>query len=244
MPPKANSTSRMRSKAVYHKIRERICLLQYPPGLRLSEEKLAEEFDVSRSPIRRVLARLESERLVDRKHGAGTFVTTLDHDALEEVIAFRMRLAEMIGELNPLVPGPTEVAVLRECKRRLEGILDYPDIHTFASINMDYFLTITSLIGNKALREVSERLFFETARMWIDGFPALDWREMTTKVMREIDEVAQAMEIGDMRAVGLISRNYISMNLMMLLREGRERTPARQSKAGDGIQMQPKAGTK
>lgn len=220
MPRKAKSTSRIRSQAIYRTIRERICLLQYPPGQRLSEDELANEFGVSRSPIRRVLARLDAEKLVDRQHGAGTFVTVLDHDTLEEVIAFRMRLAEMIGELSPLQPGPANLAVLRECRQRLEEILDHPNVHAFAKINMDYFLTITSLIGNKALREVSERLFFETARMWIDGLPVLDWREMITKFMREIDEIAQAMEVGDMRAVGLISRNYISMNLMMLLRGG------------------------
>jgi len=228
MPHKAKSTSRMRSEAIYRTIRERICLLQSPPGQRLSEDELAGEFGVSRSPIRRVLARLDSERLVDRQHGAGTFVTALDHNALEEVIAFRMRLAEMIGELNPLVPGPDNLEVLRECRRRLEEIVDKPDVQAFARINMDYFLTITSLIGNTALRDVSERLFFETARVWIGGLLVLDWREMTAKFMREIDEITQAMEVGDMRAVGLISRNYISMNLMMLLRGGQM-----QSQPGD-----------
>lgn len=218
MQIKARPSSKARSEAIYLTLRERICLLQYPPGSRLSEDNLAKEFGVSRSPIRRVLARLDSENLVDRRHGAGTFVTTLDHDTLEEVIAFRMRLAEMIGELNPLDPSPKEIAVLQNCRQRLEDILDCPDVHAFARINMEYFLSTTSLIGNTSLREVSERLFFETARMWIDGLPALDWKEIVTKFMREIDEVIQAMEAGDMRAVGLISRNYISMNLMMLLR--------------------------
>jgi DNA-binding GntR family transcriptional regulator len=236
MPTKPKSTSKARSEVIYREIRERICLLQYPPGLRLSEDALAREFEVSRSPIRRVLARLDSEKLVDRQHGAGTFVTALDPDALEEVIAFRMRLAEMIGDLSPLTPGPAEVAAMHDCRQRLEKIRAAPDLRSFARINMDYFLTITALIGNKALREVSERLFFETSRMWIDGLPDLDWTEMTAKFMREIDEIAQAMEMGDMRAVGLISRNYISMNLTILLHSGRRSEQGRDPQIGLGKQ--------
>jgi DNA-binding GntR family transcriptional regulator len=227
MQTRTKSSSSTRSQAIYLTLRERICLLQYPPGSRLSEEELASEFGVSRSPISRVLARLDAENLVDRRHGAGTFVTTLDHDTLEEVIAFRMRLAEMIGELNPLRPDRRELELLRNCRRRLEDIRDHPDIYAFARINMEYFLTTTSLIGNKSLRDVSERLFFETSRMWIYGLPVLDWKEMIAKFMREIDEVAQAMEMGDMRAVGLISRNYISMNMTLLLRgDGPATAPA------------------
>ncbi len=219
----AKSASQRRSEGMCQALRERICLLHYPPGHRLSEEQLAREFKVSRTPVRHALAQLEIEKLIDRRHGAGTFVTRLDLDALEQVIRFRMRLAELIGDLDPLPPGAEHVEALRACGRRLQAIVDEPDLHAFARINLDYFLTVTSLIGNPSLRDVSERLFYQTARMWIVGLPELDWRAMVAKVIREIDEVKHAMELGDMHAVGLICRNYISMNLMLLLREERSR---------------------
>src|SRR3546814_3282527 len=82
-------------------IRERICLLTYPPGTRLSEAALAAEFGVSRTPIRRVLAHLEAGGLVESRHGVGTVVTTIDLPRLREIYALRMRLAELIGELAP-----------------------------------------------------------------------------------------------------------------------------------------------
>ena len=47
-----------RFERVYNVIRNRICLLEYEPGARLGEEELAREFGVSRTPIRRVLSRL------------------------------------------------------------------------------------------------------------------------------------------------------------------------------------------
>ncbi len=59
-------------------IRQRICLLDFPPGAQLSETALAEEFGTSRTPVRRVLARLEEEGLVQSVHGVGTLVTDAD----------------------------------------------------------------------------------------------------------------------------------------------------------------------
>src|SRR3546814_2838391 len=65
-PAQRPSPAQERFARIYHALRDRICLLEYPPGLRLSEEEIAQEFDVSRTPVRRVLARLESEGLVER----------------------------------------------------------------------------------------------------------------------------------------------------------------------------------
>src|SRR3546814_6094678 len=55
------SPSRERFERLYRNLRDRICLFEYPPGGRLSEEELAEEFSTRRTPVRRVLGRLRSE---------------------------------------------------------------------------------------------------------------------------------------------------------------------------------------
>ena len=47
-------------------LRQRICLLDYAPGTRLSETDLAQEFGTSRTPLRRALARLEDEQMKHR----------------------------------------------------------------------------------------------------------------------------------------------------------------------------------
>jgi DNA-binding GntR family transcriptional regulator len=91
--------STFRYKAIYNEIRDRICLLQYPPGMMLSENQLASEFGVSRTPIRRVLQRLEFEGLVVSKQGIGTLVTIVDLQYLKEVYALRLKLSELAGEL-------------------------------------------------------------------------------------------------------------------------------------------------
>jgi len=66
-------TTPNRNQMLYSQLRDRICLLDYPPDTRLSEEALAKEFGISRTPLRRVLARLEDEGLVQSVHGVGTW---------------------------------------------------------------------------------------------------------------------------------------------------------------------------
>ena len=61
--------SRERFERLYRTLRDRICLLEYPPGTRLSEGELAEEFAISRTPVRR--ARKDRARRPDRDHRHG-----------------------------------------------------------------------------------------------------------------------------------------------------------------------------
>src|SRR5262245_62524476 len=82
--------SRERFERLYATMRDRICLLEYKPLEHLSEEELAAEFNVSRTPIRRVLSRLEAEGLVESRHGVGTIVTKISFAALSQVYQLRM----------------------------------------------------------------------------------------------------------------------------------------------------------
>ena len=67
-----SSPWRVRFRAIYEDLRKKIILLDFPPGTRLDVEALAREHDVSRTPIRTVIQRLESEGLAITRHGVGT----------------------------------------------------------------------------------------------------------------------------------------------------------------------------
>ncbi|WP_421723603.1 GntR family transcriptional regulator [Bauldia sp.] len=59
-------------------LRKRICLADPTEALPLHEGMLAEEFGMSRTPIRQVLQRLAYERLVEIRSGVGTVATPMD----------------------------------------------------------------------------------------------------------------------------------------------------------------------
>ena len=205
--------ARERFERTYKTIRDRICLLDYQPGERLGEEDLAREFGVSRTPIRRVLSRLESEGLLESRHGVGTFVTNVELESLAQVYRLRMELAELIGKLDPLPRSEADLARVRAIVDRCDALLEAPDAKAYARLNMDFFEELTAMIGNQPLREISERLYYQTNRIWLTSVPHLNLRDEIVVFRREVADILAAMEVGDLEAVGFIRRSHISMSV-------------------------------
>jgi DNA-binding GntR family transcriptional regulator len=228
---KRASSSRQRFTAMYEEIRERICLLRYPPGMHLGEEALAAEFGVSRTPIRRVLTFLEADGLVESRHGVGTVVTDIDIDKLREIYALRMRLAEMIGDLNPRLRTPADLERLRTLLARCDELRECPDSAGYNRLNMAFARELTGIIGNSALREVTERLYYQAFRFFLASTARMDMREEVEIFRREMAETIAVLERGDMRAVGLIRRRHIEASFHRMT----TREAARQSvEPGEG----------
>jgi len=75
---------------IYLAIRDRIIAGKYPPGLRLSQQQLAEELKVSRTPLREALQRLEAEGLVTGQANRGMEVAAVSLRDVEETYALRL----------------------------------------------------------------------------------------------------------------------------------------------------------
>jgi len=212
--------ARNRFVKMHHEIRTRICLLDYAPGMRLSEETLAAEFGVSRTPLRRVLARLESEGLLHSMHGVGTFVTDVNIAQLAQTYRLRLELAELIGTLDPVRPPPGLLEEFRLLSARSKALLAKPGARPFAQLNMDYFLTILKLTSNEPLRAISERLYFQTTRIWLKSVFAslIDLQEEVLIFDREIDDTLRAIALGDVHAAALVQRAHISMSFVRMRR--------------------------
>jgi DNA-binding GntR family transcriptional regulator len=75
---------------IYLAIRDRIIAGKYPPGLRLSQQQLAEELKVSRTPLREALQKLEAEGLVTGQANRGMEVAAVSLRDVEETYALRL----------------------------------------------------------------------------------------------------------------------------------------------------------
>jgi DNA-binding GntR family transcriptional regulator len=213
------SPARQRFLHLYETLRNRICLLDYPPGTRLSEEALASEFGVSRTPLRRVLGWLESQGLVKSVQGVGTMVTDADIEALTQVYQLRMELAELIGKLSPVMPTAGTLAVFRTLHGRSLELQKAADPRDFAQLNMEFFHALMRLTNTQPLREISVRLYYQTSRIWLKSIPRMDLAEEVAIFSREIADILAAVEIGDLQAAGHIRRSHISMSFTRLRRQ-------------------------
>lgn len=201
----------------------RICLLDYSPGERLREEDLADEFGVSRTPVRRVLVKLEAEGLLRSVHGVGTIVTDIDVEELAQVYELRVELAELVGKLSTVPVAEALIARFRAIRDRCDRMVHRSDPREFAQINMEFFQLFNSLTENVPLREFSERLYYQTTRIWLKtasnlaGYEQLLHNEFVI-FQREVADITEAIENGDTAAAGHIRRAHIAMSFARIRR--------------------------
>ena len=208
---------RPRVDAIHRTLRDRICFFDAPPGTLLREVKLAGEFGVSRTPIRQALQRLEVERLVDVRDGVGTIVTPAKFEDLREVYDLRMRITEMIEDFAlKNIPSGT-LAEIDRLIARTEQLREPSDVRLFWRVESDRHRLINGLIANNVLRELHDRLFTQTARVWY-GIVETIWDEAIEALTDELVELRRAIVAGDIKAVGLVSRNYVSYSIARFVR--------------------------
>ena len=92
------STAREKSGAtnlanvIYYQIKEDIFSFQLKPGQRFTESDLSEKYEVSRTPIRQALYRLEQEGYVNVHFRSGWEIKPLDFTFYKELFDLRMVL--------------------------------------------------------------------------------------------------------------------------------------------------------
>jgi DNA-binding FadR family transcriptional regulator len=103
-------------------LRQAILAGSYTPGEKLpAERQFASAFGASRATIRTALSRLETERLVTRRMGAGTFVNAGARGSNEEVAELTSPL-ELIDVRLGLEPNMVRLAVLNATGRDIERL--------------------------------------------------------------------------------------------------------------------------
>lgn len=199
--------------SLYQEIRTRIYLTEYPPGEALREEELAAKFGVSRTPIRRVLHRLEFEGLVTSQRGIGTIVTTVDVKALKEVYAFRLKLAKLVGELSSPRITEEHVTTLERLRDKVIEFQESYNPKAIALLYLEFHEVMMSLITNTPLRKIYDQLFHQTARVWLQILPELDWDEEVLAINEEIRDVIKTLRANDINTMATVRRNHLALVL-------------------------------
>lgn len=178
---------------IYQVLRERICLLDLEPGERLPEEALAAEFGVSRTPIRQVLDRLEFERLVVQRPGAGATVASVDMKSIRDVWALRLKVAELVGDFVRLPASPTVIDEVVSVGRELDEIRRTRDLRALGALYNRYHAAVLGTFSNETLRWIHDLLYHQTARVWMQFLPELDLDAEIDLMAEEVHQTLDAM---------------------------------------------------
>lgn len=205
------------STSIYEEIRGRICLLKYKPQLVLRESDLAEEFSISRTPVRQALQRLEIEGYVETRNGVGTIVTGIDIPAFQDVYAMRLQLASLIGKMTPNACDEKMAKALEALLARAEGLGSKRNADEFWKINLERHKVILSLIGNSALRELYDTFYFRTSRVWYLVIDEI-WENQVQALCAELNDLVRAFRLGDPTSVANVEYNHLNYYLAIVRR--------------------------
>ncbi len=95
MPERIEETAPRRAVAaedIYNTLREMILSFELYPGSRITETELADYFEVSRTPVREALLRLENEGHLTIRSKQGCFIRQINIEELSEYYRVRMAL--------------------------------------------------------------------------------------------------------------------------------------------------------
>jgi DNA-binding GntR family transcriptional regulator len=143
---------------VAERLRTRIYAHELVPGTWVDEQKLAEEYGISRTPMREALKVLASEGLVQLKPRRGCYVTELSEEDLDEIFPVMALLEGRVAYEATVKAGDRDLDALDTIHKRLEKHAKQGNIDGFFEANQDFHQALQKLAGNRWLQKAIEDL--------------------------------------------------------------------------------------
>ncbi len=150
---------------VLHALRTAIVNGDYPPGERLTEDRLAEDFGVSRNPIREALRVAEAEGFVVTIPRRGAVVATPTTETIADIFAVRARLEPMAARLAAERAAQADVAGLRSLLEEARRATEAGDFATISELNSQLHLRVIEISGNRWLSSMTRALYLHV--QWV-----------------------------------------------------------------------------
>jgi DNA-binding GntR family transcriptional regulator len=130
---------------------------QLEPGQQLSENTLAGELGVSRTPVREGLSLLREDRLVETVPQLGSFVARVDPSAIADAQFIRESLECAAIRISAQAAGEADVAELEANLRDQDRACENSDADAFYLLDDAFHHRLCDLSGHLSVWTVSER---------------------------------------------------------------------------------------
>jgi len=197
---------------IYKQLHHRILFIDYEPGRILKEQALADEFGVSRTPLRTVLFRLEWEHLVKILPRTGIQVTELELNRMMNVYQARLELEEVVGRLAAERFSASHFETLDRIRQACDRLSGEKDTQALADIDFSIKALFLEAAGNPFLKETSDRLYALTFRLWyfnMLNMSAEDWNIEVAAVRKEIKETSALLVENNPPEIGLARKRHL-----------------------------------
>lgn len=132
-------------------LRQRIVRGELAPGARLTEEALAEEFAVSRGPVRDALTQLSFEKLVEVQRPRGVYIVGLTSDDVDQLYSLRGALEQLALSRAMRVDDDQRWQPMADAVQRMAEAADAGDHAAFVTADLDFHSQIYALADHPRL---------------------------------------------------------------------------------------------
>jgi DNA-binding GntR family transcriptional regulator len=135
------------SAAVADSIRQRILNGELPPGVQLRQDALAEEFGISRIPVREALLQLEASNLVKIMPHRGAVVSGLSLEEVEDIFQLRCALEPQLLRVSAQRLSAGDLDDLRALSEEYSRALQAGEIHRWGELNSRFHFDLLRHAG-------------------------------------------------------------------------------------------------
>ena len=188
----------------YQALRDGIMKGSIAPGQRLVELAICDWLQISRTPAREALRRLQASGLVESSPGGGLQVVRYDLNALYELYVVREVLEGTAAAEAAKNATAAELAALHESIRLQSGMAE--DIDSFAQENQAFHGHIYSAAHNRFLLKTLHALHDSVALL---GPTAINSPEWVTLAIRQHVDIVEAIAARNAHKAGELTRTHI-----------------------------------
>lgn len=148
--------------ALYAAIHEAILDHRLPPGTKLKEVALADLFGVTRNVVRKVLARLAHERVVDLRVNRGAVVASPSVEESRNLFAARLVIEGALVQSLARSITKAQARELRSLIHDEDAAYRRGEVRAGLKLSRDFHCVIARMAGNSVLAEFLEQLVART----------------------------------------------------------------------------------
>lgn len=171
---------------IYNILKNRIIQLEYTPGVVLNEVDIANEFDISRTPIREIFQKLNSDRLLNIIPRFGAQVTYIDFKYMKSVFEVTREVEPFATKLCVERIDEKNIGELEEIMNKLNQYNIKEDYQKAILEDEKFHDIVLNSSGNQCLEELLLNLHIHTERLWHYSEQYIDSMELFTETLGKI----------------------------------------------------------
>ena len=185
-----------RGDYIFDMLKQEILSLELKPGQAISENEICSRFDVSRTPVREALRRLQEQGFVNTIPYSGTYVTLLNLDDIRQMIYMRVAVELMVMRDFMEVATPLLYEEIRHQIRCQELLIQEPGFEPeqFYSMDAQMHALWFCAVGRAKVWD-----FIQAQQLHYTRFRMLDFVTETdfTRIIREHKQLLEFLENKD-----------------------------------------------